>query len=251
MGKNSGSVLPYAVMLDQHGVYYLRVGGDTRGVQLILNTGRSVDVISMDNSTVHSRDLRPVPNGSILEAARQLAKPASRSVQVSDRAAGILQQIMKDKEILAMARVAVAVKTKAIEATDNETPAPKQRPVLVKGKKAAAPAKAAKAAKAAKTTKKAAAVDGEDRAARNEELMGTTVVATEKATGAREGSFWALLGKLASKPIKLGTLIDKACNSEIGVRSEKLAKDSDALAASVRIRIRDAYNRLGFLKAAK
>lgn len=245
-GKPSELAKECSVMLDQQGVRYLRVGGTMRSVHLILNNGRSVDLIDMDNATVRGRDLQRVPNGSVLEAARQLAKPMGSGVQISPRAATILQQILQDKEILAMARVAVAVKTKpAAEATED---APKQRPVLVKGRKAAAPAKAAKTGTKAKAAK---ADSGEGRAARDAELMGTSVVATDKALKAREGSFWQTMGKLASKPIKLGTLIEKLCNTELSVRSDKLAKDADALAASVRIRVRDSFNRLGFLKAAK
>ncbi len=241
----------YGVMMDQQGVQYLRVGGSTAGIQVIHNDGRTVELVTMDNSTVRSRYMQPVANGNVLEAAKQLVKPQTASVQVSSRAAEILQQILHNKEILEMARVAVAVKQKpqAAEAAETTTEAPaKSRPVLVKagkkaaGKPAAAPKKAATAA--------VAAPKGE-RAAQMEELLGTKVVATKKAIDSREGSFWHGLGKLAGKPIKIGDLIDKMSNSEINVRSAKLSKDGDALMKSIQVRVRDAYNRLGFLTNAK
>ena len=154
-----------------------------RGVQLILNTGHSVDVIGMDNQTAHSRDLRPVPNGSVLEAARQLAKPLSRTVEVSPRAAAILQQIMQDKEILAMARVAVASKATAAAPA---AAAPAARPVLVnKGAtKAAAPAKAATT-----TTKKATAAKANGAAGvARPRYAGHKIKVLNKEHGAREGT---------------------------------------------------------------
>lgn len=250
-GVARGKNLDYGVMIDQQGVRYLRVGGSTAGIQVIHNDGRTVELVNMDNATVRGRYLQPVANGNILEAAKQLVKPQSASVKVSPRAAEILQQILHDKEIIAMARVAVAVKTKPAASTDNgadEAPA-KSRPVLVKaGKKAAGTVKTAPV-KAAK--KAAVAAEPGARSAQLDELMATKVVATKKATESREGSFWAGLAKYASKPIKISDLIEKMANSEINVRSAKLSKDQDALMNSIRVRVRDAYNRLGFLASAK
>lgn len=241
--NGKASATQFAVMLDQQGTRYLRVGSDMGSVHLAYNNGHTVDIVKMDNATIRSRDLRPVPGASILDAARQLVKPLNSGVKVSPQASDLLKAILQNKELIEMAKISVVRKQTA--ATEEAAPAARtKKPVLVKGaKNAAAPAKAAKA--------KAAKDESPANGRHNDELYETKVVATDKATGAREGSFWAQLGKLASKPITLSTLINRVTANPAGIRSEKLAGDSDALAASVRIRVRDAYTRLGFLKTAK
>lgn len=239
--NGKGSAAQFAVMLDQQGTRYLRVSSDMGNVHLAYNNGYTVDIVKMDNATIRSRDLRPVPGASVLDAARQLVKPMNSGVKVSPQALEVLNTILQNKELIEMAKISVVRKQAATE----EAPATKaaKKPVLVKGAKtAAAPAKAAK-----KATKEAPATNSRH----NDELYETKVVATDKATSAREGSFWAQLGKLASKPITLQTLINRVAANPAGIRSEKLSGDADALAASVRVRVRDAFTRLGFLKTAK
>lgn len=70
----------------------------------------------------------------------------------------------------------------------------------------------------------------------------TMVVASSKET--REGGFFDKVMKLAKNPIKLETLIGKVAK-EVELRS---AKDAETV---VRVRVRDAFTRLGYLKTAK
>ncbi len=105
------------------------------------------------------------------------------------------------------------------------------------GKKGKKTAKKAAKAPAKVAAKKAAAAD-QPRA----EVYDTMVVATSKET--KEGTFFAQVQKFAAKPIKLETLIKKLVD-EVELRS---AKDPEGV---IRVRTRDSFTRLGFLKAAK
>jgi hypothetical protein len=153
-------------------------------VTLILNTGNRVDLIGMDNKTVHNRDLKPIKDANILETAKQLYKPLSSSVQVTDRAREVLNQILKDKEILAMARIQIASKKSAKANEEVEQPANRRVAVGAKGNKgaksAAAPAKAAKPAK-----KAAAASNGGG----GRSLDDVAIRPLVKQNPCREGSF--------------------------------------------------------------
>ena len=129
-------------------------------------------------------------------------------------------------------------------ATDEVTLDTVEGTVTKKGKKAAKKAAKvpAKAAKVAKKATAAAKVPADD--ANKAEIYGITVVATNKET--KEGTFFATLQKFAAKPIKMETLIQKLIKELEGtLRSEKPVEHV------VRVRTRDSFNRLGFLKAAK
>jgi hypothetical protein len=126
----------YAVFLDGQNVSYLRVGFAENGnSRMIVNNGKVVDLVNeLDAASVKSRGLQLVANASILDAAKSYLKPLNTSVTITPRAQTELQNILKDKEIIAMA---TATKKKVVSAP------------------AAAPkAKAGKVVKAAKAASK-------------------------------------------------------------------------------------------------
>lgn len=113
-------------------------------------------------------------------------------------------------------------------------------PGAVQGKKAKKVAKKAAKKAPAKAAKKSAA--SADPSQPRAEVYQTMVVATGKE--AKEGTFFGQVQKFAAKPIKLETLIQKLV-SEVELRS---GKDPEGV---IRVRTRDSFTRLGWLKAAK
>lgn len=90
----------YLIMIDTQGVAYLRVAPQL----FILNTGSKIELIQMDEKTILSRALTPVPQASVVDAAKILAQPLTEKVIISDRAKKYLDQILNDKEFITMAK---------------------------------------------------------------------------------------------------------------------------------------------------
>ncbi len=113
---------PYMILVDAQAVAYLRVavGPEGKKSQYIINTGsKAVDVIEMDKATAKARGLTEVPEASVLEAAKVLAKPLVSGIIVSERATKYLNEILNDPEMIEMA------KAKAAKATTKKSAAPK------------------------------------------------------------------------------------------------------------------------------
>lgn len=110
---------PYMICVDGQGVAYLRVEQMSKGAaRYIINTGsKSVDLIEMDAATAKSRGLQEVPEASIMDAAKVLAKPLSSGIVVSERAKKFLEQILSDKEMIEMATKKAAEKNSKKRAT--------------------------------------------------------------------------------------------------------------------------------------
>lgn len=94
----------YMVLADTQGVGYLRVEATALGARFLLNTGTRIDLVELDARTIRSRQLKEVPEASILEAARILAAPLTSGVIISKRAKVVLNKILEDKEIAGMAK---------------------------------------------------------------------------------------------------------------------------------------------------
>jgi hypothetical protein len=90
-------IAKYAVVQDQLGVAYLRVAEDADGnALLILNTGKAVELVSMDKKTAKARDLRPVVGVDLLATVHLLMQPQSSDTKITDRARQYLQQIKEE-----------------------------------------------------------------------------------------------------------------------------------------------------------
>lgn len=77
-------------------------------------------------------------------------------------------------------------------------------------------------------------------------LYETRVVATKKIANSNTGSLWALLAKLASKPVTLNALVASVAKSD--VFRKKRSPERRAVVA--RCRVRQAYTRFGYLRKA-
>ena len=103
----------YAVLVDNKGIAYLRVGITPKeNALLVYNTGDKVELIEMSAATVRSRDLKPVPKADLLESARALLVPLSK-VPVSKRATEQLEKIVNNQELIQMAKEKAATKPSA------------------------------------------------------------------------------------------------------------------------------------------
>jgi hypothetical protein len=107
---------PYLVMVDAQGVAYLRVEMTTQGARFIVHTGPAIEVVEMDTTTIRSRGLKPIPEASIQDAAKILAKPLTSSIIVSERSKKYLNTILNDKELMTMAKQKNAKPTKSAKA---------------------------------------------------------------------------------------------------------------------------------------
>lgn len=101
---------PYLVMVDAQGVAYLRVEMTTQGARFIVHTGPAIEVVEMDTTTIRSRGLKPIPEASIQDAAKILAKPLTSSIIVSERSKKYLNTILNDKELMTMAKTTKSAK---------------------------------------------------------------------------------------------------------------------------------------------
>jgi hypothetical protein len=231
--KEKVDIGTYQVYQDQNGVAYLRVGYGKHGALLVVNKGLQVELIDMPNDTIRALYLQPVVGSSILDAAKKLLHPMNDHATISVRAKAHLITILENEELQNMATKAVPATKPAKFASVTAPPAKN------------APAKKAVAAKKA-APKGGGSNVAEASKARSAEVFATKVVATKAATEAKETSFAGMLGKLAAKPIVLSTLVDKV-TAELakGMRS---AQDPAVVA---RARTRDAFTRLGLLRAAK
>jgi hypothetical protein len=228
--KNGVHPNVYQVFRDVNGVAYLRVELNEESAGFVVNKGFHVDLIHINSH--HARQalyLQPVVGASIFACAKNLLHPLNENVTISVLAQEALKRILENKEL-------------QMKATENTKPtkfASVNAPAAKNSKKAAAaPAVKAKPAKAVKAS------NGAAPAAAVSELYQTKVVATKAATEQREGSFFHTVGALASKPITLERLIS-AVAAKVELRS---GQDAEKVC---RVRVRDAFTRLGFLKEAK
>lgn len=227
----------YQVYRDKNGVAYLRVGYGKHGAMLVVNKGHQVELIDMPNDTIRSHYLQPVLGSSILDAAKQLLHPPNPNVTISVRAKAQLISILENEELKNMATKAVAAVKPAKFASVNAPAA--------KGKKAVAQPKGTKAAKAVK--KEAGAPRA--ASARSEEIWGTKVVFNPKTTSdLREGSTFAVVAKLATKPILLSALADKLAATFAANKERRSQADPLVVAKGY---TRDAFTRFQYLQAAK
>jgi len=104
---------PYMIFVDKQAAAYLRVEQGKKSDFYIINTGaKTVDLIEMDSKTAKSRGLEAVPEASVLDAAKVLAKPLNSGIIVSERAQKYLNQILADQELIEMANKKATAKTK-------------------------------------------------------------------------------------------------------------------------------------------
>lgn len=96
---NKERVNGYAVLVDNQQVAYLRVEETAKGAKFLLNTGKRVDVVELDNQTMRSRALEIIPEASVIEAAKVLANPPYDGVIISERSKKLLEQILTDKKL--------------------------------------------------------------------------------------------------------------------------------------------------------
>jgi CBS domain-containing protein len=108
-GNGKAGAAPYMVMMDSQGVGYLRVEETAKGARLLTCTGKKVEVVEMDATTMRSRSLTATPEASVLDAAKILAVPITAAVVISDRAKKYLDAILADKDLVQ----AAATKKKA------------------------------------------------------------------------------------------------------------------------------------------
>ena len=101
---------PYLVMVDHQGRAYLRVEINSKGAKFLLNTGHSIELAELDNGTIRSRNLKAVPQASVLEAAKILARPLISSVTIAERSKPYLNSILNDEELNNMAKAAKSKK---------------------------------------------------------------------------------------------------------------------------------------------
>lgn len=112
-----------AVMLDASNVSYLQLGKAANGHSvLILNNGRTVDVIEMDPATVKSRHLQVVQNADLLNGIKTLLRPFNKEVKISKPAETELNKLLNDKELIATMTPATAAKPAAVSATRGPKP---------------------------------------------------------------------------------------------------------------------------------
>lgn len=112
---------PYLVLADSQGEGYLRVAFKGKGSLFLRNTGEKIELVELDAATIKSRNLTPVPEASILESAKILARPLTSGVIISERCKPYLDRILNDKEIINMATAKKAASKKA------KTAAPKSK----------------------------------------------------------------------------------------------------------------------------
>ncbi|MGD0511300.1 MAG: hypothetical protein ABSA33_05680 [Candidatus Micrarchaeaceae archaeon] len=217
------------VLQDQNGVAYLclqeniRIPGTRQtGIKAVVNKGNSVQVVTIDSQTVERMYLQPVKCG-VVEVANLLLHPTGNGVTVSNVAQRELAQCIKEEVEMAKkatAEVAAVVKTEKANKFTKVT--------------AAEPAATHKG-------KVGEAQTMEDL--KGNALYSTKVVTTGLGKEARAGSLWAVAHEQALKPITLGDLITNV-TEKVVLKSEK---DKETV---VRIRLRDGFTRLGYLKAA-
>lgn len=109
---------PYMIFVDKQAAAYLRVAQGKKNDLFIINTGaKTVDLIEMDAKTAKSRGLEAVPEASVLDATKVLAKPLNSGIIVSERAQKYLNEILSDKELADMATKKAAAKASKKGAT--------------------------------------------------------------------------------------------------------------------------------------
>lgn len=210
------------VMQDKNGVVYLHLTNlnhmGVEGVRAIVNKGKKVAVVFIDNDTVTSLYLQPITT-SVVEVANLLLHPTNKDAIVTSAAQHELGKCIKEEVDMA--------KKAAVEAPAE----PK------KGKFAKVTAPAASNHKGeVGTAQTLADLKGND-------LYQTKVVTTGKGAEAREGSLWKTVHELAGKPIVLADLISAVAEKMPDLKSEK---DKETV---IRVRVRDGFTRLEYLKA--
>lgn len=99
----------FAVYRTDEGQAYLRIRESNKTFTAITNDGKTVNLVVVPQATVKSR-LQIVPGATILDAARILLSPLSKSVTISPVAKSELEKIVSNKEIIDMATKKKAAK---------------------------------------------------------------------------------------------------------------------------------------------
>ena len=227
------------VLQDKNGVCYLQTASDVvvakgvLGIRAIVNRGHEVQVVKLDYHTVESLWLQPIEDkNKVALVIQKLLSPSDQTCIVSSLAKLELSQLLKEETEMA--------KKAAVEA-----------PAAVPTKKAKFADVTAPAADKAVKVPKTPAEPKEPRGPmtldelKDNALYATKVKATAELDKAKAGSLWARVKEYATKPITLAELIQKIVASDLVLKSEK---DREMV---VRVRVKDAFTRLGYLEEAK